>query len=135
MVLISGVLSLFWAPSGRKSLKKLSDGVACILWGVGDVFFGGVSGMEISPLAPLSRDYMERNSVEMTERDSFAITGGYPVCRHSMVKVRPFRLAVPSLSSSLSPFSLFVIPGLTGNPAGQSGKLSTVQRIEKQYFC
>ena len=28
----------------------------------------------------------------------------------------------------------FVIPG-TGNPAGQSGKLSTAQRIEKQYFC
>ena len=34
-------------------------------------------------------------SVEMTEIDSFAITGGYPVCCYSMVKVRLSRLAVP----------------------------------------
>lgn len=27
----------------------------------------------------------------MTVIDSFAITGGYPVCRYSMVKVRPSR--------------------------------------------
>ena len=49
----------------------------------GRVFLGACRGW---------RSLHSLRSVEMTVIDSFAITGGYPVCRYSMVKVRPSRL-------------------------------------------